>query len=140
MDLFCLPTRMMPVQPPGSLPARPLDRLRDAVRRCHCSYRTEQTYVHWVKRFIHFNDKRHPGELGEPEVTASLNHLARDHEAAAATLEQALSTLLPLYTEMHGRRPVNRQERPRVSASCGDARPSCFPETGAVPAIPKQPR
>lgn len=40
--------------PPGSAPERPklLDQVRDAVRRKHYSYRTEETYVHWIKRFI----------------------------------------------------------------------------------------
>jgi len=100
LELFCLPTRMMPVHPPGSLPGRPLDSLRNAIPRRHYSCRTEQTYVHWVKRFIHFNDKRHPGELGVPEVTAFLNYFARGREVAAATQNQALSALLFLYKEV----------------------------------------
>jgi hypothetical protein len=31
-----------------------LDRLRDALRSRHYSRRAEQTYCHWVKRFIYF--------------------------------------------------------------------------------------
>ena len=50
---------------------RLLDLLRDAIRRKHYSYRTEQSYVHWARRFIFFHGKRHPRELGGDEVAAS---------------------------------------------------------------------
>ncbi len=88
--------------PPGSAPERPklLDQVRDAVRRKHYSYRTEETYVHWIKRFIYFHGKRHPRELGEPQVTAFLNYLARERNVAASTQNQALSALLFLYKEV----------------------------------------
>jgi hypothetical protein len=33
--------------------------------------------VHWIKRFIFFNGKRHPDAMGEAEVTAFLNHHSR---------------------------------------------------------------
>ncbi len=78
---------------------RLLDRVRDAIRRRHYSDRTEETYIHWIKRFIYFSGKRHPAEMGAEEVTAFLNHLARDREVAAATQNQALSALLFLYKE-----------------------------------------
>ncbi len=83
-------------------PARPrlLDEVRNAIRRRHYSYRTEESYVEWIKRFIRFHGRRHPRELGEPEVTAFLNHLARDRQVAAATQNQALSALLFLYKEV----------------------------------------
>ena len=41
---------------PADAPVRPkpklLDQLREALRSRHYSYRTEQSYCHWVKRFI----------------------------------------------------------------------------------------
>ena len=40
-----------------------LDRVRDAVRVRHLSYRTEQAYVDWIRRFILFHNKRHPNEM-----------------------------------------------------------------------------
>ena len=43
---------------------RLLDQVRDALRRRHYSFRTEQSYVHWIKRFIFFSDKRHPETWG----------------------------------------------------------------------------
>ena len=81
-------------------PPRLLEQLRDAMQRRHYSSRTEETYVHWVKRFIYFSGRRHPRELGAPEVTAFLNYLAREREVAAATQNQALSALIFLYKEV----------------------------------------
>src|SRR5262245_1841108 len=37
-----------------------LDRVRLAVRARHYSRRTEKAYVHWIKRYILFHDKRLP--------------------------------------------------------------------------------
>lgn len=79
--------------------SRLLELVRDAIRRRHYSPRTEQTYVHWIKRFIYFSGRRHPAEMGAPEVTAFLNHLARERNVAANTQKQALSALLFLYKE-----------------------------------------
>ena len=78
---------------------RLLDLVRDAIRRRHYSRRTEETYVHWIKRFIYFSGKRHPAQMGAAEVTAFLNHLARERNVAANTQNQALSALLFLYKE-----------------------------------------
>ena len=82
--------------------ARPrlLDEVRNAVRRRHYSLRTEQTYLDWIRRFIYFSGKRHPREMGAVEVTAFLNHLARERGVAASTQNQALSALLFLYREV----------------------------------------
>jgi integron integrase len=73
--------------------------VRDAIRRRHYSLRTEQSYVQWIRRFIYFSGRRHPRELGAPEVTGFLNHLARERNVAASTQNQALSALLFLYRE-----------------------------------------
>jgi site-specific recombinase XerD len=70
------------------------------MRRTHYALRTEQTYVHWVKRFIVFHGKRHPATMGEAEVTAFLNHLAATRNVAAATQNQALNAILFLYREV----------------------------------------
>ena len=61
------------------------------------SYRTEQSYVAWVRRFVLFHGKRHPRELGAAEVAGFLTHLAVEHDVSASTQNQALSALLFLY-------------------------------------------
>ncbi len=81
---------------------RLLDQLRDRIRVKHYSIRTEAQYVHWVRRFILFHGKRHPRELGAPEVEAFLTHLAVEGGVAASTQNQALSALLFLYREVLG--------------------------------------
>ena len=57
-------------------PKKLLDQVRDAVRLKHYSYRTEQTYVQWIRRYILFHGKRHPQEMGVPEIAAFLTHPA----------------------------------------------------------------
>jgi integrase len=79
---------------------RLLDQVRDAIRVRHYSRRTEDTYVHWIRRFILFHAKRHPREMGEREITAFLTFLAVKKNVAASTQNQALSALLFLYQKV----------------------------------------
>jgi len=74
-----------------------LDRVSAAVRVRHYSIRTEQAYIYWIRRFIHFHLRRHPEQLGEAEVAAFLSHLAVNDHVAPATQNQALNALLFLY-------------------------------------------
>jgi integron integrase len=59
--------------------------------------------VHWIRRFILFHGKRHPRELGDPEISAFLNHLAVVEGVAASTQNQALNALVFLYRAVLGR-------------------------------------
>jgi len=79
---------------------RLLDRVRQAIRLKHYSIRTEEAYVNWIKRFILFHNKRHPKDMGAPEIETFLTHLAVDLNVAASTQNQALSALLFLYREV----------------------------------------
>ena len=92
--------RDMDVSPPEAARPRLLEVARDAIRRRHYSYRTEETYLQWIRRFILFSGKRHPRQLGVKEVTAFLNHLALERRVAASTQNQALAALLFLYQEV----------------------------------------
>lgn len=86
--------------PPVSGEARKpklLDQVREAMRTRHYSLRTEQTYVHWIKRFILFHGKRHPLEMREVEIGQFLSHLATEQQVSASTQNQALNALLFLY-------------------------------------------
>jgi len=82
---------------------RLLTLVHEAIRRKYYSRRTEQAYVHWIKRFIYFHGKRHPRDMGEAEVTAFLNDLASARNVAGGTQNQALSALLFLYKEVLGK-------------------------------------
>jgi len=74
-----------------------LDQLRERLRARHYSLRTEDAYVDWVRRFILFHGKRHPREMGAPEVQAFLSHLAVDRRVSPSTQNQAKAALLFLY-------------------------------------------
>lgn len=84
-------------RPPAGGEPRLLDRVRREIRVRHYSIRTESSYVDWSKRFIIFNDRRHPNELGASEVTAFLTHLAVERSVAPSTQSQAKSAILFLY-------------------------------------------
>jgi integron integrase len=93
-----------PLQPPGvvSFPeagSRPklLDQVRHAIRLRHYSRRTENTYIHWIRRFIVFHRKKHPSTMGAPEIAAFLSWLATGQRVSSSTQNQALSALLFLY-------------------------------------------
>jgi integron integrase len=92
-----------PPDSPGSPPPRRLlDQVADALRVRHYSPKTVDAYVHWVRRFILFNERRHPAELGKDEVARFLSHLAIGAKVSASTQNQALSALLFLYAEVLG--------------------------------------
>jgi integron integrase len=85
---------------PTGRPPRLLDQVRDKLRTLHYSYRTEQQYLQWARRFIRFHDKRHPRTMGAPEVEAFLTHLAVTRKVSASTQNQALAALLFLYQKV----------------------------------------
>lgn len=70
------------------------------IRGRHYSYRTEQTYLDWVRRFIAFHGYRDPRDLEvTPAVKAYLDYLAIEREVSASTQNQALNALVFLYRE-----------------------------------------
>lgn len=83
---------------------RLLDRVRQTMRARHYSPRTERAYVGWIRRFIVFSGRRHPDDMGAPEVTRFLSTLATRRHVSASTQKQALSALLFLYKEVLGRK------------------------------------
>lgn len=81
-------------------PPRLLLQMRDRIRSLHYSYRTEQTYLQWVRRFIRFHDLRHPAQMGGPQIEAFLTDLAVNGRVAASTQYQAKAAILFLYREV----------------------------------------
>lgn len=81
-------------------PKKLLDQVTDRLRLKHYSLRTEEAYLSWIRRYILFHQKRHPRELGVPEIEAFLTDLAVTHHVAASTQNQALSALIFLYREV----------------------------------------
>jgi integron integrase len=81
-----------------------LDRVGSVLRARHYSPRTEEAYVHWIRRFILFHEKRHPDELGELDVERFLSALATERRVSASTQNQALAALLFLYENVLDRK------------------------------------
>jgi site-specific recombinase XerD len=74
-----------------------MDLVATLCRRRHYSPRTEESYRYWIRQYIYFHDKCHPGALGAQEVEAFLNHLATVRQVSASTQTQALNALVFLY-------------------------------------------
>src|SRR5438067_1152426 len=89
-----------------------LEQVRREIRLRHYSLRTEEAYVNWIKRFIHFHKAkptpdpsggvetsgwRHPRDMGAAQVRQFLEHLAADGNVSATTQNRALNALVFLY-------------------------------------------
>jgi len=72
-------------------PKKLLDQVRDDLRLRHYSLQTEQSYISWIKRYILFHHKRHPREMGRPEIEAFLTRLTVDLKVSASTQNQAFN-------------------------------------------------
>lgn len=77
-----------------------MDEAREVFRTLHYSYRTEVTYLKWIKRFIKYHGNRHPRDLGPAEIQRFLTDLATVSRVSASTQNQALSALLFLYKKI----------------------------------------
>ncbi len=98
--------------PEAGAPSQPrlLERVRAAIRARHYSTRTEKAYVAWIRRYIVFNQMRHPDQMGAAEVTCFLSHLATQGKVSASTQNQALSALLFLYRDLLRRELAGLEE------------------------------
>jgi len=77
-----------------------LEIVRDKIRFKHYSYRTEQVYLGWIKRYILYHNKRHPKDMGKVEIEQFLTHLAVDRNVSPTTQNQAFNAILFLYKEI----------------------------------------
>ena len=77
-----------------------LNYLRSEMRVRGYSLKTEKAYIHWIKRFIYFNNKQHPKDLGVHEVRLFLSSLANDQHVAINTQKCALNALAFLYNKV----------------------------------------
>ena len=77
-----------------------LDQVSAVIRKKHMSYRTEQTYIQWIIRYIKFCGTVHPSNLGPEDVSRFLSHLAVDEKVAASTQNQALNAVVFLYKQV----------------------------------------
>ena len=83
--------------PPAGKGKKLLDQYREALRNRHYSLRTEATYISWARQYILYHHKRHPREMGVPEINDFITYLANQKTISASTQNQAISAILFLY-------------------------------------------
>lgn len=116
-------------------PLEALETVRTRLRTRHYSYRTECTYVDWVRRFLEHTSERqaapHPS-VTEDTVRDFLTHLAVKRQVSASSQNQALCALLFLCREALGINLENMS--PGVKAKRGERLPVVLsiPETVAL--------
>ncbi len=81
--------------PPSALKPKLLDQVRDAIRTRHYSYMTEKAYVHWIKRFIFFHDKRHPAEMVRQKL---VGFFRRSQPISKSALPRRIRLLMLCYS------------------------------------------
>lgn len=84
--------------------------MRDLIRVRHYSYRTEQTYLDWVSRYMGYALNHDLDWQKSDSVKAFLSSLATQHNVAASTQNQAFSALLFLLRE------VMKQDNPDMQS------------------------
>ena len=77
-----------------------LQEVQFRIRARHMSYRTEKTCLQWIRRYIRYHKRRHPREMGGPEVEDFLTALAVNNQVSASTQNQALAAILFLYRDV----------------------------------------
>jgi integron integrase len=107
---------------PGELERRffnLVEAVKTRIRSRHYSYRTEISYLDWVRRFIAFHGYANPEGLNAPAaVKTYLDYLAVEREVTASTQNQALNALVFFYGEVL-QKPIGeieefaRAKRPR---------------------------
>lgn len=74
--------------------------MRETLRLKHYAYQTEKTYLHWVRRFVHYHHGRKPSTMGAAEIHQFLSHLAVNLNVAASTQNQALNAIVFLFRDV----------------------------------------
>jgi len=77
-----------------------LTQMRDLIRVRHYSYRTEQTYLDWTRRYLGYALNHELVWQNSDSVRAFLSSLAIQQNVAASTQNQAFSALLFLLREV----------------------------------------
>ena len=83
-------------------PLELLEQVRGCIRTRHLAFRTEKTYLYWIRRFLWFHELKDPRSLGADEIGAFLTSLAVTNKVAASTQNQALAAVLFLYRDVFG--------------------------------------
>jgi hypothetical protein len=84
-----------------------LGRVRDAIRKHHLNQRSEQTYLHWITRFVLFHDLKDPETLASDHRQQFLEYLGNRMRVSRARLNQASQALAFFYEDVLGETAVD---------------------------------
>jgi len=73
------------------------ERVRECLRVAHYAYRTEKTYLSWIRHFLAFHGWHKPSTMTADHVRDFLRHLAMDRQVTASTQNQALNAIVYLF-------------------------------------------
>ena len=74
-----------------------MNQSRTIIRRKHMSYKTEKSYLYWIKKFIEHYPDSHIQRWDREDVERFLGHLAVHRNISASTQNQAFSAILFLF-------------------------------------------
>lgn len=77
-----------------------IETVRSEIRLRGYSYKTEKSYLTWIRQYIYFTNKQHPKDLGPKEVKDFLTFLALDRNVAVNTQKSALNALVFMYEKV----------------------------------------
>lgn len=137
-----IPLSHLDAAPDPSKQFRLMEIVRRRMRERRYSRRTEKAYTDWIRRYIVFNDRRHPKDLSERDVARFLSKLAIEDCVSASTQNQALAALTFLYehvldrplTRLEGMEPARRSRYVPVVLSVAEIR-SVLSEMAGAPRL-----
>lgn len=78
-------------------------RITAAIRKHQLNQRTEQTYLHWISRFVLFHDLKDPEDLEAGDRNQFLTYLRDRVDVSRARLNQARQALTFFYEDVLGK-------------------------------------
>lgn len=75
-------------------------RVTNAIRNRQLNQRTEQTYLHWITRFVLFHNLQDPATLAEDDQQRFLAYLRDGMRLSRARLNQARQALQFFYADV----------------------------------------
>lgn len=88
-----------------------LGRVTQAMQKYHLNMRTEQTYLHWITRFVLFHGLKSPETLERDDQQLFLTYLSDRIWVSRARLNQARQALAFFYDDV-----LNRNAEPSLTA------------------------
>ncbi|SET45981.1 MULTISPECIES: site-specific integrase [Marinobacter] len=75
-------------------------RVQDAIRHQQLNQRTQQTYLHWIARFVLFHQPKTPETLESADQQLFLLYLQDRIQVSRARLNQARQALMFFYSDV----------------------------------------